>query len=713
MKLEFEISTFKHKYDTTPINRVFTFDKLVERLTTFRKGSTKETAPGIMGGHFDGKGREDENLILKSILFLDLDHYIGSISDLEVLFRRDLDSYRWIAYSTNSYSPPTSKIRIALFLSSTVSCDEYRTISTNFINSLSQELQDTLDKPTTITPCRLVFLPFIPTDIKDYTSWYAVKTNGEDIDIEKFKGPSVSIVKSHSKEHEEIDPLKLAIINYPQPRNEQAILDSLDEYGKLIGYEEENWICVGRALHHQYQGKEEGLLIWDNWSKKDPEKDRYKGLRDIRTKWKSFKLGKEKLTTFYTIEAKIKAAQESQAKIHRPCWVHFNSKKLPRYTYANLKAILEFHKIKIWYDVSIETKFISLEGEIHPNINVALNKIKTICNNYSLPVTMVKDDIDTIAYEERINSWCELVRAIEWDGITRLQQFYETLEVLPKYQKGRDIYLRRWLFQMIHLTCSNDKEEPKSARRVLILQGERGIGKTEWVKKLAPSLVSEKYISTGMEVDFKDDMDVLACIKKVIVELGEFTALGKKQMKTFKNVISRSTDTLNRKFKPEHEEYRRRTVFIGTTNETDFLTDSATNDRFLVLPIIRANAYHGIDMQQLYAEVLIQVEKGEDGNLTAEELLILFEINEDFAPVCSIEEKFKQVFDMEYDRYKCTNLCTATQVLEALGININTMAHKKTLTNKIGKTLDKLKFRKNSKPRGWYLPPQRFDHNYI
>jgi hypothetical protein len=46
------------------------------------------------------------------------------------------------------------------------------------------------------------------------------------------------------------------------------------------------WIRVGTALHHETGGSSEGMLIFDEWSRRG---ETYKGLREIEYKWKSFR----------------------------------------------------------------------------------------------------------------------------------------------------------------------------------------------------------------------------------------------------------------------------------------------------------------------------------------------------------------------------------------------------------------------------------------
>jgi hypothetical protein len=64
---------------------------------------------------------------------------------------------------------------------------------------------------------------------------------------------------------------------------------ALDELRKLIAGRDPNtydaWIKVGMALHHGTEGAEEGLALWDEWSRNGTS---YKGVDDLLVHWRSF-----------------------------------------------------------------------------------------------------------------------------------------------------------------------------------------------------------------------------------------------------------------------------------------------------------------------------------------------------------------------------------------------------------------------------------------
>ena len=67
------------------------------------------------------------------------------------------------------------------------------------------------------------------------------------------------------------------------------------------GMHHDDWVTVGMALHHQFQGSDKGLALWDNWSKVDPIKY---SRGECRKRWSSFSAASptRRPTTFATLK---------------------------------------------------------------------------------------------------------------------------------------------------------------------------------------------------------------------------------------------------------------------------------------------------------------------------------------------------------------------------------------------------------------------------
>lgn len=703
-----KLALLHRKHTKIPEDITLSYDELKTSLTNFTKGS-KEESRAYIAGQFGGRERHTNNLHSKNLIILDLDTYNGPINDLEAILKRDLAPYKVIAHSTASHASNKPRIRIVLFLANEIETCNYKMIATNFINKLSPELKASIDFNASTTANKLLYFPTYLDD--NYEKW-VWEQEGALIE------PTIYEIENGRIP---LDPLLLATRQYPLNNiTEENIITYLKTYpANETSYHE--WLEVGLALHHQYEGKEEGLKLWNKWSQADKRiKENgdtyYPGLDHLTAKWKSIN-NSSNPRTFATIIHRINEKTGKKKKendiplpLSKDKWVDVKGKYLniPLFTEANFKILLKEYKIEIKFDVIKKKLMILLNNVKYPNINQAIIKIKLLCRLNHLETGLVNEAIHSIGIENEFNSWKEWVESKKWDGINRLPEFYETVETNSEYIKLKEIYLNKWLLQMIHVTCVNDEDRPKVARMVLTFQGTTFKGKTSWLSGLVPPFMHD-YTLTGLILDTSKDTSIKKFISHIFVELGELAATYKKSdIESLKNIISAPVDVLDIKYIPHAEEHRRRTVFLATVNETNFLQDQTGNSRFLCLPVISCNGYHHVHMQQLYAQLLVHAKANpnENYNLTDEEITLQTEINSGLESISVLQEKFEEKFNLEVTEY--LEGYNATQVLEILNIPLSLMAAKKSLVNDMAKILDKMGFERKRNPRGWLLPPLRF-----
>jgi len=114
---------------------------------------------------------------------------------------------------------------------------------------------------------------------------------------------------------------------------------------------------------------------------------------------------------------------------------------------------------------------------------------------------------------------------------------------------------------------------------VPILCGSQGIGKSTICRILA----NDKFFGDGMPSLDNDKESAMYIQGKWIVELSELTALisDKYKAEDTKAFISRQSDRFRVPYETSHMDVKRTTIFIGTTNEDEFLSDTSGNRRFL------------------------------------------------------------------------------------------------------------------------------------
>lgn len=710
--MQIKISVIKNRFDNKPINHTCTYNELLTLLTTFTRTS-KEEAPAFIAGHFTNERRITENLESRTLITLDVDKYAGTLDDLIVTLNQ-LDQYRYIAYSTASHTVDKPRIRVVLFLTNEVETTKYKELAKQFISTLSKDLQDSLDMEASTTANKVFILPIYPHD--NYIHW-CNENAGLTIDLGTIE------TNTDNTEDVEDKSIVLSIKNRPiefEGDNKKTIIAWLKKY-PANQTDHDAWFKVGMALHHQFEGSEEGLDIWNRWSKKDERtKDNgeayYQGIDYIRARYNSIRAESTNPTTFASIIAIVKEKEEplkykditnNSLPLCRSLWVDTKGKNLnPKFTKNNFEVLLKHYNINLKYNVIKKEVEISVNNKKSLNLNNAVHDIRLLCSLNDLPTNLVNDSVNMFAWENSYNSWQMWVDSKKWDGVDRLQTFYNTIQVIPEHECVKEIYLWKFLLQLIHITCLNEELRPKVAKLVLTLQGNTNVGKTTWVSKLVDDTVYD-HLLIGHTLNLHDETNIKKVLEHVIVELGELGATYKKSdIDAIKNFISAPENAINVKFLARAEKNRRTTVFVSTVNEFSFLQDSTGNSRFMCLSVTKCDIFHKIDMQQLYAQVLDYARKNinESYFLSEEEAKLQTTINETMEVMSPFEEKLYDVFDLDSDKRDI--IMNATNILQAIGYNQQFI--KKAHTNEISKILDKMDFRRHNKaPRGWYMPPKK------
>jgi len=201
---------------------------------------------------------------------------------------------------------------------------------------------------------------------------------------------------------------------------------------------------------------------------------------------------------------------------------------------------------------------------------------------------------------------------------------------------------------------------------VLVFTGEQGQGKTSWVKSLVP--IELGAVLEGASIDPSNKDTVINAVSHWLVELGELDATFRKaDIARLKSFITLAADKLRRPYDRIESEYQRRTVFFASVNEPRYLVDDTGNRRWWTVLVLSVNYQHGLDMQQVWAELLTHYNAGAQHWLTADEHQQLNELNEAHEQVDPVEEMILRRFDWSNTRATSYVNMTATDVLLACG----------------------------------------------
>lgn len=287
-------------------------------------------------------------------------------------------------------------------------------------------------------------------------------------------------------------------------------------------------------------------------------------------------------------------------------------------TMSNAKILLDFLGITYKYDCILKTADLDVKG-IDKNTDDAFNsqvaKIKSEFIKYSLPVSVVDNYLSAIIDQSSYNPLQEMLRSNEWDGVDRISLLVDTLKSNDE-QFYKKFIITMWLIQCV-AAWDYIKECPNSdalARfeSVLVLVGEQGVTKTKWFENLLPKPL-RKYINTGVHLDTHNKDSVKLAITAGITELGELDSTFSKDIASLKAFMSKPVDKMRLPYARAEVEYKRRTSFGASVNDTGFLIDPTGNRRFLPIEIndIDEDLLKSIDKSQLFAQAFSLYKNGE------------------------------------------------------------------------------------------------------
>lgn len=358
--------------------------------------------------------------------------------------------------------------------------------------------------------------------------------------------------------------------------------------------------------------------------------------------------------------------------------VDTNDKGKPLSTSDNLAEIARRIGCTIRYNViskKVEMIMPDMAFSVDNHANACLSVLISWAGRFAMPTGNTELFLTQIADQNPYNPVANWVTSRKWDGKSRTQAFFDTLtevepRLLPDGRRLRDVLITRWMISAIAAAF-----EPSgiSSHGVLVLQGDQYLGKTKWMKDLAPKSLG--VIKDGLTLNPSDKDSVLQCVSHWIIELGELDATFRKSdIASLKSFITSDRDILRRPYDRLPSEFARRTVFFASVNPRQFLHDSTGNRRFWVIECEHINHDHGLDMQQVWAEFYQMYQDGEMWFLTPEEMTALNGKNEEFMAATPALEMVDNAFEWGIPPSNRSVLMTATQIAQAAGIERPTKA---------------------------------------
>lgn len=220
-----------------------------------------------------------------------------------------------------------------------------------------------------------------------------------------------------------------------------------------------------------------------------------------------------------------------------------------------------------------------------------------------------------------VREWLDQLPA--WDGVERLTNWLSVYCQAPSTALNRAIG-RGWLIQAV----ARAMKPGCKADSVLILKGVQGCRKSTTCAVLG----GEWFKDSDLDLGSKDRFSSLE--GAWIYELGELDAMRKADARALKAFVSSQIDSYRPPFGRNCIDNPRTTVFIGTTNDAEFLVDATGSRRFWVVEVGACDPDAlAANREQLWAEALHAYHAGEQWHLDAQADAERAEQAERYAPV--------------------------------------------------------------------------------
>jgi predicted P-loop ATPase len=339
-------------------------------------------------------------------------------------------------------------------------------------------------------------------------------------------------------------------------------------------------------------------------------------------------------------------------------------------TLDNLAYMLDATGIGVRYNVITKRVKIIVPGVTSTPDNadnVAIAHVMSLANLNGLPTGQLMSFLSAIGDKNQFNPVVDWFTSKPWDGVDRLATFYDTLvqrEDFPIELKKALMY--RWLLSAVAAVL---KPCGFKARGVLTLQGPQAIGKTSWISALLPdAILRESILKLDHHLDAGNKDSIITAVCHWLVEIGELDSSFKKDIARLKGFLTSDRDKVRRPYDRIESEYPRRTVFCASVNEHDFLIDSTGNSRWWTIPVTSIKYQHGVDMQQLFAQLTIDFHGGAQWWLTHEEEQLLELQNKDHRKTSAIRERILGALDLKRISDGGLSAMAPTQLLQKLDI---------------------------------------------
>lgn len=682
-----KIATGRSRRDTRWRNRNVNWDTLVEKLTTChrthetvkeyqqmsgdRKNEIKDVG-GFVAGFVKGGRRKAANITLRSAVTLDLDFAPYDFWDL---FTTVFGGVEACLYSTHSHTSDTPRYRLIMPLSRDATPDEYEAVARKVAEIIGIDFFD----DTTFEPARLMYYPSTPKD----GDWIGVRQTGEWLNVDEvLSSYTVWTDRSSwavSSRTEKVRERSMKRLGEPTEKagvigafcRQYSVSEAISEFlsdiydptdlpnrytfaggtsaGGLVVYNDlfayshhSSDPCCGKAVNAFDLVRIHKFGDLDEESKEDTPVNRLPSFRAMQDFAKDLPAVKELIIRerleeveqdFSTpLDESTERSSDGQCEVEESepdlSWtsqLNVSSKGVVEQTISNVELVLnndpklkgvfafnEFERREVAVKDLMWRKVTKLNAAItdadDSQLRGYLEKVYNLTNR-----NCIADGLTNVIHNNRFHPVREYLDSLEWDGVERIER------LLPDYMGSDDSEYTKTVMRKVMVAAVSRIYKPGCKfDYMLTLVGRQGTGKSTFVSKLGKDWYSDSFGTIQGKEAYESIQGVW------LMEMGELAALRKAEIEPIKHFISKQTDRYRVAYGRRTEEFPRQCIFIGTTNDQNFLKDPTGNRRFWVVevgvekPIKRIWDLTEAEIDLLWAEAVHLYKAGESRFLNAE-----------------------------------------------------------------------------------------------
>jgi GTPase SAR1 family protein len=191
----------------------------------------------------------------------------------------------------------------------------------------------------------------------------------------------------------------------------------------------------------------------------------------------------------------------------------------------------------------------------------------------------------------------------KWDGVTDyIGQLIKTVKTQD--DEYWDFCFRKWFVAYAASMLNDDVIN----HTVIVFVGAQGVGKTTWIKMLAPKELKNYLGTAALQTDSKDTAIQLS--ECIIIIIDELENLNRKDLASFKELITRPEIRIRRPYGRNTENLPHRGSFFASVNHEQILTDTSGSRRYLCSNVIDIDYQHKVDIDGALAQAYALYKSG-------------------------------------------------------------------------------------------------------